>query len=218
MADYNLDVQQRTIIGKKVSQLRDQGLVPATIYGAKTQNVNIQIPYRALEIALMKAGGTNLIDLNVDGKKHTVIAREVQRHVLRRTIQHVDFYEVDLKVKIHASIPVQIVGESPAVAARLGVLLSGPSTLTVEVLPGDLLQTIDVDVSGLKEVGDTVTVADLNLGDEITIINDPDEMLAKVVVTSGALADAALAEEEEAASGAEPEIIERGKRDDEDEE
>lgn len=218
MADFNLEVQSRTIIGKKVSQLRSNGLVPATIYGAKTESVNIQIPYRALELALMHAGGTNLIDLSVDGKTHTVIAREVQRHVLRRTIQHVDFYEVDLKAKIRAAIPVHMIGESPAVVARSGVLLSGLNSVTVEVFPSDLPHIIEVDISGLKAVGDTMTVADLRLDEKIHIVNDPEEMLAKIVVTSAALADAALEEEEAAAAaGSEPEVIERGKRDEDDE-
>jgi large subunit ribosomal protein L25 len=217
VADFSLEVQPRSVTGKKVSQLRNAGLVPATIYGPKSENVNIQIPYRALELALMHAGGTNLIDIMVDGKTHTVIAREVQRNVLRRTIQHVDFYEVDLKSKIRASIPVQYIGESPAVAARMGVLLTGPNTLTVEVFPADLPHIIEIDINGLKAVGDSVTVSDLDLGEKVNIINDPDEMLAKVVVTSGALA-ALEAEDaaEAAAASAEPELI-RDRDEDDDE-
>lgn len=216
MADFSLEVQPRSVIGKKVSQLRNEGLVPATIYGPKSENVNIQVPYRVLELALMHAGGTNLIDISVDGKVHTVIAREVQRNVLRRTILHVDFYEVDLKSKIRASIPVHYTGESPAVAARMGVLLTGPNTLIVEVFPSDLPHQIEIDINGLKAVGDSVTVADLDLGEKIQIINDPEEMLAKVVVTSAALSELE-AEDAEAAASVEPEVIERGKRDEDDE-
>ena len=66
MADYVIEAQPRTVVGKKVKTLRADGLVPVTVYGPKTDPVNLQVPYRHLEVMLMKAGGTNLIDMKVD--------------------------------------------------------------------------------------------------------------------------------------------------------
>lgn len=223
MADFKIEAQERTIIGKKVKTLRAEGLVPITVYGAKIDPVSLQVPYRPLEIALMKAGGTNLIDLNVSGKNHVVLARDVQRNVLKGTILHVDFVAVDMKTKITTDVPITLINESPAVESREGILLTGTNSVTIETLPSNLLHEIQVDLSKLVTVGDTITVADLNLGDEITILSDPEEMIARVSQTSAARSELlegmdAEGEDAEVAGGAEPEVIGRGKDEDEDDE
>jgi large subunit ribosomal protein L25 len=214
VADFTLEVQPRTVIGKQVSQLRNQGLVPAIVYGPKIQPMSIQIPYRALELTLMKAGGTNLIDLTLDGKTMTVLARVVQRNVLKRTIMHVDFYQVDLATKIRTSVPIHFINESPVVQQKRGVLLTGTNSITIEVLPSKLLHSIEVDLAQLKELGDSITVADLKLGEDVHIMDEPEEMLAKVIQTSAARAEEEL--EAEAAAAAEPEVIHKGKQEEED--
>lgn len=216
MADYSIEAQARTITGKKVSQLRTQGLVPATVYGPKTNAFSIQLPYRPLEITLMKAGGTNLIELLVDGKAHTVVARMVQRDPIKRTIRHVDFYEVDMAGTIRTSVPVQFVNESPAVVQKRGVLINGLNAINIEVSPSKMLHTIEVDLSVLRVPGATITVGDLKLPEGIIILDDKDEMLVKVVQTSASRSEEDLAAEEEAMSSAEPEVIHKGKQDEED--
>lgn len=214
MADFSIEAQPRTVTGKKVGQLRRDGFVPATIYGPKTEPVSVQFPYRSLELTLAGAGGTSLIDIVVDGKTYVVVAREVQRHTIRRTIDHVDFFAVDLEAKVRAEIPLHLVGESPAVLAKKGVLMTGATSLTVEVLPGKLMRFIQLDLSGLVNVGDAIHVGDLKLADDATIINDPEELLVRVMQTGAARSEEDEAAELEAASSAEPEVIHKGKEDD----
>jgi large subunit ribosomal protein L25 len=215
--NYVIEAQPRTVVGKKVGQLRRSGMVPVIVYGPKIEPINLQVPYRPLQVALMKAGGTNLIDITYDGNTQTVLAREVQRDVLRGDILHVDFFSVDLLAKIKIDVPIHFVGESPAVAARKGILITGPTMLTIETLPSHLLSQIEVDLSGLNEIGDAVHVRDLSLDADITILNDMEEMIARISQTS-----AARSEEDEAAEAAEAgvgevEIIKKGKEDEEEE-
>jgi large subunit ribosomal protein L25 len=165
------------------------------VYGPNTAAFQIQIPYRALEVALMKAGGTHLIELQVNGKTHTVLTREVQRHILRGSILHVDFFAVAADQTIAADVFIQYVGESPAIAAG-NMLLTGPSSLSIETLPSKLLSEITIDVSNLTEVGDSIHVRDLDLGDDFVIHNDPDELLVRVVQPSAARMEEDLAEVE----------------------
>jgi large subunit ribosomal protein L25 len=213
--NYVLEAQPRTVVGKKVGALRRTGQVPVVVYGPKTEPLNLQIPYRPLQVALMKAGGTNLIDITFEGGRQTVLAREVQRDVLRGDILHVDFFAVDLLVKIKIDVPIHFVGESPAVNARKGILITGPTMLSIETLPSHLLSQIEVDLSNLNEIGDAVHVRDLKLDADITILNDPEEMIARISQTS-----AARSEEDEAAEAegaGEVEIIKKGKGDEEEE-
>lgn len=209
MAEFVLEAEAREITGKKVSQLRKNNLVPATIYGAKMEPVSVQIPYRPLEVTLLKAGGTNLIDLKVAGKTHTVLAREVQRDFIKGKILHADFFVVDVTSKIRYAIPVHIVGESLPITSKRGILLTGTSTITVETLPTHLLQGVDVDISVLREIGDTITVGDLKLGDDVTVMDDPEEMVVRVAQTSAQRAEAEA--EEETSVMTEPEVIHKGK-------
>jgi large subunit ribosomal protein L25 len=212
--NYTLEAQARTITGKKVSQLRRSGLVPAVVYGSKIDAFNIQIPYRELQSTLLKAGGTNLISVVVDGNSTPVLAREVQRSVLRGEIMHVDFLAVDMTQTIRAEIPVHVVGEAPAVRNGLGVLVQLANTLVIEALPADLINRVDVDVTKLKNVNDAIHVSDLDLGDKVTIIGEDDEMLVRIVMEAEEVEE----EEEEELTGAEPEVIAKGKEDEEDEE
>lgn len=219
MADITLPAQARTVVGKKVKTLRKQGLIPGTIYGPKTDPVNVQFVYRTLEVALMKAGGTNLIDIEVDGESHRVLAREVQREVLKGDIMHVDFFAIDADSVIRADIPVHLIGSSPVVEAREGILLTGTNNITIETLPDKLIDQIEVDLSKLQAIGDAITVADLDLGEDILIISEPEEMLARVSQTSAARAELLETLEDEESvdvqEGAEPEVIARGKEEDE---
>jgi len=209
VAEFTLAAQKRSVKGKKVGQLRRSGFIPGALYGPKADPQKLQFAYRELEITLRKAGGTNLIDIVVDGdNSYPVLAREVQRDILKGNILHVDFFAVDMDTKIRAEIPLVYEGESPVVIARRGIMLTGPNSLTVEMLPSRLMNRIAIDVTGLTELGDTIAVKDLNL-DDVTIINDPDEMLARIVQPSAARAEEALealeGEEGEEGEGADEE-------------
>ena len=122
----------------------------------------------------------------------------MQRDVIKGTILHVDFFAPDMNQKVRAEIPVHYIGESPVVAGRRGIMLTGPNTLTLEMLPSQLKEVINVDVTTLTEIGATIQVKDLHL-EGITVINDPEEMIAKIVQPSAArsaeAADAAAAAE-----------------------
>jgi large subunit ribosomal protein L25 len=214
---FTLEAQPRTITGKKVKQLRRQGLVPVCVFGPKIEPMNLQIPVRSLQATLAKAGGTHLIDLQLDGDTTTVLAREVQRDVIRGDILHVDFFAVDLASSIKADIPIHFVNESPAVATNQGMLLTGPTTLTVETLPANLPSQIDIDLSRLVNIGDSIHVRDINLGPDITIINDPNEMIAQIAQPSAARAEEAEEEAPAEETTAEPEVISKGKAEEEEE-
>jgi large subunit ribosomal protein L25 len=209
---YAIEAQTRTIFGKKCAALRRQGLVPAVVYGPKIEPLHVQIPYRALQLALLKAGGTHLIDLSVDGTTRAVLAREVQRDVIRGTILHVDFMAVDLSIKIRATVPVHFINESPAVTARAGNQVNGTSSLEIEALPGDLPEYIEVDLSVLKNVNDSLHVSDLAVSDKVEILAEPDEMIVRIAPLAAEEVEETTAEE---GTGAEPEVIGRGKKDEE---
>ncbi|MFN8378775.1 MAG: 50S ribosomal protein L25 [Anaerolineae bacterium] len=210
---YTLEAQARTVTGKKVGALRRAGLVPAVVYGSKTEAFNVQIPYRELQTTLLKAGGTHLINIAVDGKVTPVLAREVQRSVMRGEIMHVDFLAVDMSQTIRAEVPVHFVGEPAAVKTGIGVLVTLVQTLEIEALPSDLIDRVNVDVTDLKNFNDAIYVRDLKLGSKVTVIAEPDEMLARI---------SAQEEQPEAVEGeitsAEPEVISKGKIEEEGEE
>lgn len=207
MAEFSLKAEARTIKGKKVSQLRNEGKVPGTVYGPNIEPQKLAMDYRELEITLRNAGGTNVIDLDVNGSSVPVLAREVQRSVIKGDILHVDFLAPDMNKKIRADVRIQLVGQSPLVVSRKGILLTGPNSIQLEMLPSNLLNKVDVDITILENIGDTISVKDLPLREGITVINDPEEMIAKVVQPSAARAaemEAALA----AAEGEEGEATE----------
>ena len=181
MERIELKVEKRTILGKKVKRLRRQGLIPAIIYGHKTEPIPVQIEERELTRVLAQAGPNRLITLRLDGRPRLALAREIQRDVITDKLLHVDFYTVVMTEKLSAEVPLVLVGESPAVERREGVLQHGIDTVEVECLPGDLIHSIEVDLSELKELGQAIYVKDLKVPPSVEILTDGEEMVVKVV-------------------------------------
>ena len=194
MAEFQLAAELRQTRGRRNRQLRRDGHVPGVVYGPSTDPISVQFPYRMIEVTLMNAGGTNLIDIMVNGDTYPSLAREVQRDVVRGDILHVDFLAVDQSQRISVEVPIIMEGDSPVVEAREGILITGRSSLTLEVFPSDIRDRILIDLSKLTELGAEVLVRDLTFGENVTVHNDPNEMLAKIVQPAAARADADLDE------------------------
>jgi large subunit ribosomal protein L25 len=208
---YQLEAHKREKLGKN-GGLRRDGLVPAAVYGAKTEPLFLQIPYRALQVTLAKAGGTHIINLNVSGQSHTVLAREVQRDAVRREILHVDFFEVDKTTRISTEVPLHVIGTAPAETTKKGVLSIAMQSININALATQLPEFIEVNISGLKEVGDSVLVKDLKLPSGVVIEGlEADETVARINTF------AVETEEVTDETAAEPEVIKKGKADEEEE-
>ena len=184
-----LSAGKRTVIGRHVKQLRQEGWVPGVMYGHGFDSVALQFEERNLSRLLSRVGGSQLIQIDVEGAKEPEMAlvRDVQRDPLRGTVLHVDFYRVQMTERLTAEIPLAMEGESPVIALHEGILLQGISAIEVECLPGDLVDAIAVDLADLLEVDDSLHVKDLAIPSGIDVLTDPDELIVRV---------APLAEEE----------------------
>jgi large subunit ribosomal protein L25 len=182
MEQIELKAEKRTIIRKRVKGLRRDGLVPAVLYGPKTEPIPIQCDGRELQRVLARAGGTNLISVRIGGagRPKMALAREAQRDPITNELYHVDFYQVVMTEKVKTEVNVVLTGQSPPVQQNVAMLLQGTDWVEVECLPGDMIHSIEVDLSTLLEIDDAIYVKDLQVPDNITILSDGDEMVAKV--------------------------------------
>ena len=178
-----LDVELRNITGKAVRHMRQEGYVPAVVYGHRTEPVSLQVAERALRQALRVAGTNRLITLNVPGQEtpKMVLVRELQRDAMSHAMLHVDFYEVVMTEEITAEVPVVLIGESTLVKGGGGLLFQGLDTIEVECLPGDLPQQVEVDLSSLVEIDQAVVVRELKLGDGVKVLTDLNEVVVKIL-------------------------------------
>lgn len=203
MDAIELKAEIRQATGKHVKQLRRQGYVPGVIYGNTAETSPIQIEAKALNKVLSQTGTHQLIALQVGKKKAVMtLAREIQRDTIKRAFLHVDFYAVNMKEKVTAEIPVIFEGVSPAVRDFAGTLVHGVTEVEIECLPSDLISAVSVNIDSLVTFDDIITVADLKVPSTITILTDPDTMLAKVEPPR---VEEALGEV--AAASAEPEVL-----------
>lgn len=189
MERAELQAKNRTLQGKKVRQLRAQSWIPGVVYGPDTPPRSIQMRQRDLFRTLQNVGETALIDLLVDGenKPYVVLARDVQRDILTSRLQHVDFYQVRLTEKVKTTPRLDIVGESPAVKSGMAVLIQILNQVEVECLPTDLISAIEVDISNLKTLDDSISIGDLPVPDGVTILADPSDTVVSVVPPRTAL-------------------------------
>ncbi|GAB4545275.1 MAG: 50S ribosomal protein L25/general stress protein Ctc [Anaerolineae bacterium] len=201
---YTLEADVRTTFGKKVRHLRRADMIPAVIYGIGDP-VHIAIKRRPLEVALKHAGSTHIIQVTVDGTSHPTLVRDVQRHVIRKDIVHVDFLKVDLTKTLRTDVAIELVNY-PKLPSEL--MITHPMiSVTVECLPTAIPETIRLDVSALRELGQRLTVANLPQLPGVKFIADETEVIARVESLTST-----QSEETEEGSMAEPEVVERGKK------
>ena len=214
MASANLSVTKRDNSGKGVARsLRKDGRVPAVIYGHGREPQTLSINTRDLEKLLEHISAENtVIDLDVDGTASRTLIREIQRHPFKRQILHVDFQELVAGEKVIVRVPVILIGVPDGVRMDGGILDQTMRELEVEVDPSNIPNHIEVDVTKMV-IGSSLHVSDITLPEGVEVVAEED---ASVAVVSAPRAAVEAAATEEAAVGAEPEVI-RAKKPDEEE-
>lgn len=174
----------REILGKKVKNLRQKGIVPVHVFGHNIKSEFLQTEASSLEKLLRSAGTTRIVDLFVGHEKKSkkVLVKEVQRDYRTGKPIHVDFYEVSMKEKIKVQVPIVIRGEEecPAVKGKKGFLMENLRSIDIECLPGNIPEKIEVDVSILTDLGNAIHVSDLKLGQDINILTGAGEVVVKI--------------------------------------
>jgi large subunit ribosomal protein L25 len=190
MDQAELTAKPRTVFGKQVKQLRRDGWVPGVVYGHGFESLPVQFEERPLSRLLSHVGGSQLVQVSIEGieQPESALVRDVQRDCLTRALLHVDLYRVSMTERLRAEVPLVLVGEPPVAESRQGMLLQGISSVEVDCLPADLVDSIEVDLSTLMELDVALLVRDLPVPPGITILTDGDETVANVVY---------MAEEEE---------------------
>lgn len=199
---------RRTVIGKQVKALRREGQLPAVLYGSGVEPTPILLDLREATRLLGMASSSTLVTIALDGQNHKALVREKQRDFLRGSFKHIDFQAVSMKEKLHVRVPVVIVGESFAVKNLNGVLVVNVNELEVQCLPQDMPEKIVVDIAALSQIGSNISVRDLKISDKIEVLDDPEEVIA---VITGQAAEEVTGEE----GAFEPEVIEKGKKEEE---
>ncbi len=175
-----LAVEKRTIVGKGVKKLRREGKLPANVYGEDFVSQSVSVDRIAFTKIFRHAKETHVISLSLDGKEIPVLIQNTQKHPLSGNILHVDFRKVNLKKKIEASVPFLFTGESEAVAKKGGDLITQTTHLTVEALPDDLPESIEIDLTKLAEIGDEIKIADLPKDAKYEVIDEPEKVIVRV--------------------------------------
>jgi len=177
----DLAVAVRTKFGKATKGLRKEGLVAAELYGHGIPNVHLAVPIKDFQKVFKEAGENTVINLVLEGgKKHPVLIYDVQHDYVSDKIQHVDFYEVRMDEEIKAPIPIEFVGESPAVKNLGGVFIKSMEQVEVEALPAKLPQSFVVDISVLEELNHSIYVKDLKVPAGVKVLVEPETVIASI--------------------------------------
>lgn len=216
MADrINLELENRTLVGKKVNRLRREGILPATVYGKGVGPLTVQLNARGFSEAYRRAGKTTLVDLTIPGQKaQSAFIHSLQRHPVTRAILHADFLVVDLRTEITVEVPIHLVGESELVNRGDAMLNQVLNTVDVRALPAELPPYVEVDISGLDSMDKSIHVRDIPALEKGTILTEEDELVVSLTPARVEEEEEAVEEVEEAE--AEPELV-REKREEEEE-
>jgi len=205
--DLEIAVNARDVYGKQNKRLRTTGVVPGVLFGKKIGSIPVQVDAKALEVLYHQAGRTGVVKVSVDGGQPTsAIIKSLQRNPLTRRALHVDLFAVDLTQEMLADIPLSFTGTSPAVELEGAILFTSLDHLKVRGLPGDLPHEIEVDLSPLVDLESTIHVRDLTVDAKVEVLNDPDDLVAKVTPPrEEEVIEPVVVEGEEGAEGAEGE-------------
>lgn len=182
MDKVTLKIYHRNISKKDLKNIRKNNCIPGVIYGNINTNKNIYVDYNTFVKTFKLAGTNTIIDL-IDEKniKIPTIVRSVDFHPVTNKIIHIDFFAVRMDMEIDTTVDISIIGESDAVKLQGGILIYNLEKIDIRCLPSDLIHTIEVDISNIKEIGESIYVKDLKVPSKIKILNNPDEIVVSVV-------------------------------------
>ncbi len=189
-----------------------EGKLPAIVYGHNTEPTPLTLDRIEFQKVFVKSGRTHLVDLVIDGNRtEKVLVREIQTHPRRQGPIHVDFYQVNLQERIEVEVPVHVVGESAPVKQGDGDVLQPMHSIRVECLPTEIPEDFEVDITLLDEIGAELRVSDIKVRTGVTVLDDPEELVVKIVPKREMkveeeipAAEAAVPAEGEAAEGEAP--------------
>jgi large subunit ribosomal protein L25 len=221
MAEMTLNVQSRAEFGKSASKrIRRDGMVPAIVYGGSEDNVPVKVdPKEIYGVLRSEAGRNTILSLEVEGGGSSVILKDWQVDPVTETILHADFQRIAMDKVLRVTVPIAIRGEAIGVKAGEGLLDLVLREVDVECLPGDIPERIECDVSELR-LHDNIRIGDLPFPDNVEILAEADRVVAHVVALRAEEEEAAEAEEGEVlpvegADEGEPEVLTKGKKEEE---
>lgn len=194
-----IKAQARTILGKKVKRLRQDGLLPGHVYGANVKAENISVKLDDFLPVYNAAGETSLVDLKIGEEKiRPVLIRDVQYNPVNDRPLHVDFYQVDLTEKVTVPVPIVLIGEEPEIVhSGEAVVLQTLNEVEVEALPTDLVEHIEVDIAKLQNVDDAIIIEQLSYDrDKLKVLAGSEEIVVKLAPAVTAEMEQLLAEQE----------------------
>jgi len=204
----------RTVTGKQVHALRRAGQLPGVLYGRHIKPTPIALDAHEVSLILSHLTSSRLVTIELDGKEYPALVRESQRNPIKRNLIHVDFQAVSLTEKLRTHVSIDVRGFAPAVKDFNAVLVTNLDELEVECLPQDLPERVPVDISRLANVGDGIRIRDIVLSDKVKLLDDPEEMI--IVATAARAEEVEVTAEVAAAEETlEPEVIEKGKKEEE---
>jgi len=221
MAEILVNATGRTERGKNAARrLRRQGLIPGVVYGGKGGNIAVAVDPKALQKVLRSEAGRNaILKLDIAGSgAANAILKSWQVDPIKESFLHADFYRIAMDVAIRVTVPIAVRGEARGVKVDAGILEVILREIEVECLPGDIPEHIDIDVSDLGLNG-ALRVSDLTASAKVKILEAPDHVVVHVVSVKEEVAPtpgaAVVAEGEAAATPAEPEVLKKGKKEEE---
>ena len=159
--------------------LRHEGRVPAVAYGSGLQSTPVHVDARDLRLAMSTEAGENAVfRLAIGGDTHLAMAREIHRHPVRRNILHLDFVTINRNTPVHVEVHIVVSGE-----VEDAIINQSLNTLSIEVLPLEVPDHIDVSVDGLS-VGDVIRAGDVTVPEGVTVLNDPEQTVVSITVPS----------------------------------
>ncbi len=178
-----LEVRPRTVLGKKVGALRREGRLPGVIYGGHADSTPVETDAGTFLKGYRRWGQTTLLSLTgLDGGEVPVLVHDLSREPRTGSALHIDFIRVSLTEKTRTEVPLHFMGDSPAVRTQGGVMVHAISEVRIEAFPQDIPHQIEVDISKIEQIEDTIYIRDLVIdASKIQILNDADQVVAKAV-------------------------------------
>lgn len=202
-------VQRETKPKSRLRQIRQAGQVPAVVYGKDLDNLNVSVDAIEMEKILRDEGNYAVLELDVEGdQSHQVMVYEVQKDPIKGILQHIDFKMIRMDEPVDSEVNIEVTGEAPGVAEG-GVLQQTLRTLEIRCLPAKRPEAIYCEIDALN-IGDSVSVADLKIPEDIEVLTNPEETVVSIVPPAQEEADAVIED-----VPTEPELVEKSEEEEE---